>query len=117
MTYVDGFVAAVPTAKREAFLVHAETAAALLKEFGALKVVDCWGDDVPDGEVTSFPKAVKCQPDETICFSWILWPSRAARNAGMERFMSDPRMSHEANPMPFDGKRLIFGGFEMILET
>ena len=117
MTYVDGFVAAVPTAKREAFRAHAETTGAILKELGAVEVVDCWGDDVPDGEVTSFPLAVKCQPDETVCFGWIVWPSRDARNAGMERFMTDPRMSHEANPMPFDGKRMIFGGFEMILEA
>ncbi len=117
MTYVDGFVAAVPSDKREEFRRHAETTGKILKEFGALKIVDCWGDDVPEGEVTSFPLAVKCQPDETVCFGWILWPSREARDAGMEKLMSDPRMSHEANPMPFDGKRMIFGGFEMILEV
>ena len=117
MTYVDGFVAAVPSAKREEFRRHAETAGAVLKELGALEVVDCWGDDVLEGEVTSFPLAVKCQPEETVCFGWILWPSREVRDAGMETFMSDPRMSHEANPMPFDGKRMIFGGFEVILEV
>ena len=117
MTYVDGFVAAVPSANREDFLKHAEQAAVVLKEHGALKVVECWGDDVPKGEITSFPMAVKCKDEETVIFSWILWSSREARNAGMEKAMADPRLQHDRNPMPFDGKRVIFGGFEMILEV
>jgi uncharacterized protein YbaA (DUF1428 family) len=116
MTYVDGFVAAVPTANREKFRKHAEDAAVIFKEHGALKVVECWGDDVPEGKVTSFPMAVQCKEDETVVFSWILWPSRAARNAGMEKVMADPRMAPDKNPMPFDGKRLIYGGFEAIVE-
>ena len=77
MTYVDGFVAAVPTANREAYRKHAEAAAVVFKEQGALKFVECWGDDVPDGEITSFPMAVKRKDDETVVFSWIIWPSRA----------------------------------------
>ncbi len=117
MTYVDGFVAAVPTANRDAFLEHAEAAAAVIKEHGALKVVECWGDDVPDGEITSFPMAVKCREDETVLFSWILWPSKEARNEGMKKVMADPRMQPDVNPMPFDGKRVIFGGFEMIVDV
>ncbi len=117
MTYVDGFVAAVPTAKREDFLRHAKEAAIVFKEHGALKLVECWGDDVPQGEVTSFPMAVKCKDDETVVFSWVLWPSREVRNAGMEKIMADPRLQPDRNPMPFDGKRMIFGGFDMILET
>ena len=117
MTYVDGFVAAVPSAKREDFLEHAKEAAVVLKAHGALKVVECWGDDVPKGEITSFPMAVKCEDDETVIFSWILWPSREARNAGMQKAMADPRLQPDRNPMPFDGKRVIFGGFEMILEV
>lgn len=117
MAYVDGFVAAVPTANRERFLEHARLAADIFKEFGAVSVTECWGDDVPDGEVTSFPLAVKCGDDETVCFSWIVWPSRAVRDAGMARVMEDPRMSLEANPMPFDGQRAIFGGFEVILQA
>lgn len=79
MSYVDGFVAAVPTANKEEFRQHAEGAAVVFKEHGALKVVECWGDDVPEGEVTSFPMAVKCNSDETVVFSWILWPSREVR--------------------------------------
>lgn len=117
MTYVDGFVAAVPTANREEFRRHAADAAAVFKEHGALKVVECWGDNVPDGEVTSFPMAVKRKEDETVIFSWILWPSRAARDEGMQKAMSDSRLHPGANPMPFDGKRLIYGGFEMIVDV
>ena len=116
MTYVDGFVAAVPTANREKYQKHAEDAAIVFKEHGALKCVECWGDDVPDGEVTSFPMAVKRQDDETVVFSWIVWPSRAVRDAAMPKVMADPRMQPDKNPMPFDGKRLIYGGFEPIVE-
>lgn len=117
MTYVDGFVAAVPTANKQAFRQHAEEAAAVFKEHGALQVVDCWGDDVPDGEVTSFPLAVKCKDDETVVFGWIVWPSRQVRDDGMQKCMDDPRMQPDRNPMPFDGKRLVFGGFEPLLDT
>jgi uncharacterized protein YbaA (DUF1428 family) len=116
MTYVDGFVAAVPTANREKFKKHAEDAAAVFKENGALKVVECWGDDVPEGQLTSFPMAVKCKPDETVVFSWIIWPSRDVRDKGMKALMVDPRMQPDANPMPFDGKRMIFGGFVPVVE-
>src|SRR5687768_1597450 len=117
MTYVDGFVAAVPTANREKFRKHAQDAALVLKEHGALKVVECWGDDVPEGEVTSFPMAVKRKPDETVVFAWILWPSREKRNAAMKKIMVDPRMQPDSVPMPFDGKRMIFGGFEIIVDA
>ena len=117
MAYVDGFVAAVPTAKKDAYLKHAEDAAVVFKDHGALQVVECWGEDVPEGEVTSFPRAVKCKEDETVVFSWALWPSREARDAGMEKIMEDPRIQPDANPMPFDGRRLIFGGFEVLLES
>ena len=117
MSYVDGFVAAVPTANKEKFVKHAEICAKVFKEFGALKTVECWGEEVPDGELTSFPMAVKKQDDETVAFSWIIWPDKATRDAGMEKMMSDPRMQEDVNPMPFDGKRLIFGGFDIISET
>lgn len=116
MAYVDGFVAAVPTANKETYREHARSAGEVFKEHGALSFVECWGDDVPDGEVTSFPMAVKCQEDETVVFAWITWPSRSARDQGMEKVMVDPRMQPDVNPMPFDGKRLIFGGFETIVE-
>ncbi len=116
MSYVDGFVAAVPTANREKFRKHAEEAAEVFKEYGALRVVECWGDDVPDGEVTSFPLAVKRKDDETVVFSWIVWPSKDARVEGMKKVMADPRLQPETNPMPFDGKRAIFGGFDVLVE-
>ena len=79
-------------------------------------MVECWGDDVPDGEVTSFPMAVKKKDEETVVFSWVEWPSKAARDAGMQKVMEDPRMQPDQNPMPMDGKRLIYGGFDMIME-
>ena len=112
MNYVDGCVIPVPTANREAFLKHAQAAAAVFKEHGALTVVDCWGDDVPEGKVTSFPMAVQREEGETIVFSWITWPSRAARDTGMKKAMDDVRMKNVS--MPFDGKRMIYGGFEML---
>ncbi|MFL1456726.1 DUF1428 domain-containing protein [Marinobacter sp. GN3S48] len=113
MTYVDGFVAAVPTANKEKYIRHARDAAVVFKEHGALSLVECWGDDVPEGKVTSFPMAVKCQPEETVVFSWITWPSKEVRNAAMPKVMEDPRLQADVNPMPFDGKRLIYGGFQM----
>lgn len=117
MSYVDGFVAAVPTANRAQFQKHAEEAAKVFKECGALSVTECWGDDVPEGKLTSFPMAVKCDSHETVVFSWIVWPSRAVRNVGMKKMMDDPRMKPDVNPMPFDGRRMIFGGFEPIVEA
>ena len=117
MAYVDGFVAAVPTANRDAYLRHAAAAAVVFREHGALQVVECWGDDVPDGKLTSFPMAVRKEPEETVVFSWITWPSRAARDEGMRRVMADPRLQPDSNPMPFDGKRMIYGGFEMLLDA
>ncbi len=117
MSYIDGFVCAVPTANREKYRRHALDAAQVFKEHGALKLVECWGDDVPDGKITSFPMAVKCAPDETVVFSWIVWPSRQVRDAGMPHVMADPRVRPDVNPMPFDGSRLIYGGFEMIVDA
>jgi len=117
MNYVDGFVAAVPSTKREAFVKHATSCAAVLKENGALAVVDCWGDDVPDGKLTSFPIAVKLEPGEVVIFSWITWPSKSVRDEGMKNFMADPRIQSDVNPMPFDAKRLIFGGFDVLLDA
>jgi uncharacterized protein YbaA (DUF1428 family) len=117
MSYIDGFVTPVPTANREAYRKHAEDVASLFKEHGATGVVECWGDDVPAGKVTSFPMAVKCEPSETVVFSWITWPSRAVRDDGWKKLMADPRMQPGAHSMPFDGKRLIYGGFEVLLQV
>jgi uncharacterized protein YbaA (DUF1428 family) len=115
VNYVDGFIAAVPTANRDAYLQHAQIAAAVFKEYGALSAVECWGDDVPEGTVTSFPMAVQRKADETVVFSWITWPSRSVRDAGMKKVMDDERL--KSISMPFDGKRMIYGGFEVILNT
>jgi uncharacterized protein YbaA (DUF1428 family) len=117
MSYIEGFVAAVPTANRDVYENHAKRAALVFKEHGALKVVECWGDDVPDGKLTSFPIAVRKKDDETVVFSWIEWPSRQVRDEGMKKVMADPRSQPNINPMPFDGKRLIFGGFEVLVEV
>jgi uncharacterized protein YbaA (DUF1428 family) len=113
--YVDGFLAAVPTANREAYRRHAEEAAVVFRENGALSIVECWGDDVPEGKINSMHTAVLRKPEETVVFSWITWPDRATRDAGMQKVFTDPRLQPDRNPMPFDGTRMIFGGFEVIL--
>jgi len=114
--YIDGFVAAVPNANRQAYLKHARDAATVFKEYGALKVVECWGDDVPQGTLTSFPMAVQCRDDETVVFAWVTWPSREVRDQAMPKIMEDTRMSEQNNPMPFDGKRLIYAGFDVVID-
>ena len=117
MAYIDGFVAAVPTENKEQYLEHAKLSSTIFKEHGALKITEGWGDNVPDGEVTSLPMAVKCKDDETVVFSTVVWPSKEIREAGWQAIMEDPRMHPDENPMPFDGKRLIYGGFEVMLDV
>ena len=117
MNYIDGFVAAVPTANREKYRQHAQEASAVFKEHGALQVVECWGNDVPEGKLTSFTMAVQRKDDEAVIFSWITWPSKEVREEGWKKVMADPRMQPGKNEMPFDGKRMIYGGFEMILDV
>jgi uncharacterized protein YbaA (DUF1428 family) len=114
MTYIDGFVAAVPTTNQHAYLEHARFAAGLFREFGATRSVECWGDDVKDGETTDFRRAVQAKDDETVVFAWIEWPDKPTRDAGMAKMMEDPRMRDMA--MPFDGKRMIYGGFAPIVD-
>ena len=120
MSYIDGFVIAVPTANKEKFIEHARLGDNVFIDFGATRVIECWEDDVPTGKVTDFRKAVDAKEDESIVFSWIEWPDKATRDAGMEKMMSDDfkdeRMDPGKNPMPFDGKRLIYGGFMPIVE-
>lgn len=117
MTYVDGFLVPVPTANRERYVEMARKAAAIFREFGALSVVECWGDDVPPGKVTSFPLAVQLKEDETVVFAWITWPSKAARDEGMKKTMEDTRMKPDLEHMPFDGQRMIFGGFQVLIDA
>ena len=115
MSYIDGFVIPVPTTNKQAYLDSATKFSALLREHGALQVVECWGVDLPDGKVTDFKKAVQATPEESVVFSWILWPSKEVRDAATKRLHEDPRMNDLG--MPFDGKRLIIGGFEVIFEA
>ncbi len=116
MSYIDGFVVPVPTENKAAYKKVAKAAAKLFKEHGAEKVVECWGDTVPDGKVTSFPMAVKLKKSESVVFSWIVWPNKRTRDKGMKKAMQDPRMQPGQMAMPFDGKRLIMGGFKVLME-
>jgi uncharacterized protein YbaA (DUF1428 family) len=116
MSYIDGFVIPVPTGKKAAYRETCAMAAQVFKEYGATRVVECWGDDVPDGKVTDFKRAVKAESGEGVVFSFIVWPSKEVRDAGNAKIKDDPRMQMGPN-MPFDGKRMIWGGFEILLDT
>ena len=117
MPYVDGFVLAVPKAKLEAYKALAARAGKLWMEYGALSYVECVADDVPYGELTSFPRAVQATDEEVVVFSWITYADRATRDAVNAKVMGDERMKVEAADAPFDGKRMIYGGFESFVET
>lgn len=114
MSYVDGYVLAVPRQKREAYKRLASQLGPVFVEHGAVEVVECWGDDVPAGVLTSFSMAVKAEPEEVVVFSWIRWPSREVREQGMERALNDPRVKGMPRDV-FDGARMIFGGFEELV--
>ena len=124
MAYIDGFVIACPSENKDKFIAHARQGDAVFIELGALRVVECWGDDVQTGHTTDFRLAVKAEDDEEVLFSWIEWPDKATRDAAfatMTEWMedpskADPRMDPAKNPMPFDGKRMIFGGFVPVVE-
>jgi uncharacterized protein YbaA (DUF1428 family) len=115
MNYVEGFVAAVPAGNKEAYRKHAADATPLFKEYGVTRVVEAWGDDVPDGKVTDFKRAVKAKDDEVVVFSWWEYPDKATRDAANRKMREDPRMKEMGANMPFDGKRMIFGGFTPLL--
>jgi uncharacterized protein YbaA (DUF1428 family) len=116
MSYVDGFVVPVPKDKIEAYKAFARKVGDVFKEHGALALIECIGDDVPYGKLTSFPRAVQATDDETVVFAWIVYESRAHRDAVMEKVTADTRLKPDMESMPFDGKRMIFGGFETFLQ-
>lgn len=115
MSYVDGFVLAVPKDKLDAYKEFARRAGEVWKEYGAIDYVECVADDVPYGELTSFPRAVQAKDDEVVVFSWITYESRQQRDTVNEKVMADPRVKEHMGDMPFDGKRMIFGGFKTLL--
>lgn len=117
MGYTDGFVFAVPDANKEAYRALAARASLVFLDHGATRVLECWGDDVPDGKVTDYRRATHAKPGETPAFSWIEWPDKAARVAGWEKVMADERMRHDPNDQSFDGARMIYGGFVPIVDA
>lgn len=116
MAYIDGFVIPVPAGKKEAYREMAAEIGKLFLEHGAQRLVECWGDDVPHGKVTDFYRAVDAQEGEGLVFSWLVWPSKEARDAGSAKMRADPRMQPSPD-MPLDLKRMIFGGFEVIIDS
>lgn len=124
MSYIDGFVIAVPTANKQKFIDHANLGDSYFMDLGAIRIVECWGEDVPEGKMTDFRKAVQANADETVVFSWVEWPDKATRDAAHGTIgeamnnpeEADPRMDPKKNPMPFDGMRLIFGGFLPVVD-
>ncbi|MGH6613937.1 DUF1428 domain-containing protein [Sphingomonas sp.] len=115
MSYIQGFVLAVPAANKQAYIDHASKSIALFRDYGMTRMVENWGDEVPDGTVTDFKRAVQAKDDETVLFSWLEWPSRQVYQDGIARMMEDPRMA-EMGECPFDGQRMIYGGFEPLLD-
>jgi uncharacterized protein YbaA (DUF1428 family) len=122
MSYVDGFVIAVPAENRQRFIDHANSMDVIFLELGATRIVECWEDDVPDGKQTDFRRAVQATADEKVAFSWVEWPSKEVRDTAMAELTrrmndkADPRMDPAQNPMPFDGARMIFGGFSPVVD-
>jgi len=119
MIYIDGFIIAVPKANKAKFIQHAQTGDSVFFDLGAKRILECWEDDVPSGKVTDFRRAVQATEDEAVVFSWIEWPDKPTRDAAMskmdELMKTDPRMNPEKNPMPFDGKRMVYGGFAPVV--
>jgi len=116
MSYIDGYVIAVPKENKQKFIDHAETFDSIFVEYGATRILECWGDDVKEGKQTDFRRAVDAKAGEDIVFSWVEWPDKATRDKAMAKIMDDPRMKPGTTPMPFDGKRMIFGGFQPVVK-
>lgn len=119
MAYIDGFVLAVPTTNKQRFIDHAKTGNSVFMDLGATRILECWGDDVKTGKQTDFRRAVDAKDDETVVFSWIEWPDKATRDTAMARMeevmKTDDRINPQKNPMPFDGMRMIYGGFAPVV--
>jgi uncharacterized protein YbaA (DUF1428 family) len=113
--YVDGYVIPVAADKKELYREHAERISGMFLEFGALRVVEGWGDDTQDGKLTDYNRATLKKPDEKVVYSWVEWPDKATRDAGWGKLMEDERMKNQPEP-PFDGKRMMWGGFAPILD-
>lgn len=116
MSYIQGFVVPVPKAKKEAYIKLAKLSAPIFQEYGAVRIVENWSETTPDGKVTDYKKAIQAEADEAVVFSWIEWPDKATCDAAAEKMESDPRWA-DMGDMPFDGKRLIYAGFETIFST
>ncbi|MGQ0621957.1 MAG: DUF1428 domain-containing protein [Panacagrimonas sp.] len=118
MNYVDGFVVPVPVKNLDAYREMSQKCGAIWREHGALEYIECVADDVKPGKLTSFPQSVNLEEGETVVFAWIVYPSREKRDEVNAKVMADPRLSSMMNPesMPFDGKRMFFGGFKVIVE-
>ncbi len=114
MSYITGFLIPVPTGKKEAYVASARKSWPLFQKYGALEQVECWGEDIPEGETTSFPRAVKLEPGEAVVFSWLRWPDRASADKCFEQMQSDP--DFDGMDMPFDGKRMMWAGFDPVFE-
>lgn len=116
MSYIDGFLVPVPIGNKQVYRDMAAKFALIFREYGAVRTTEYWGDDLPDGKVTDVRMAVKAGPGENVVMSWVVWPSKAVRDAAHAKFEQDPRMNM-GDDMPFDGKRMIFGGFSLLLDT
>lgn len=116
MSYIDGMVIPVTTSRQAEYRKMIADWHGLMKEYGAQRIVECWGNDVPDGKVTDFKRAVQAEPSETIVFSWIEWPSKEVRDAANQKMRTDPRMQMTGD-MPFNMQRMIYGGFEVIADS
>ena len=117
MTYFEGFIVPVPEANRDAYIKHAKDFAPMFRQMGIERVVETWDSDVPEGKLTDFRKAVDAKPGEKVVLSWFEYPSKDVRTATTERMMSDPRMEEMSKDVPFDGKRMIYGGFESLVKV
>ena len=117
MSYITVAAYAVPTAEKNAFIAHSKALTPLFTKHGAIAAVDAWGEDVPDGQTTSFPMAVKCEADETVAYSHIIWPDKQTHDANMQTVMTEMEKAMKNHPMPFDGKRMIFASFQSVVEA